>query len=466
MDVAHAVAEIAVSRTFSHLSDATVTAVRAALTDTLACSLAGTDAPGVGEAREAFTRLWHGEAATIWGGYGTSAAPFAAILNAASLHALDYDDTDDKVPLHANSVVLPALFAYMEEHRILCHGREFLTALAVGIDGAMRIGRAGGPKARKGWNYSVISGGIGAILAIARLGRWDVATTVSALGHQLAQTSGSLQSIIDGSLAKRFQPAMLAKDAIFAATLAEAGVDGPRNVFEGRAGFFALYQDGDFDRQILLDGMESCALVTDLSLKPYPTCRFTHAAIDVAIQMHGRGIRLADIRELRIKPSGQAAHMTGRRFDYRTAGVVDAQFSIAYSASVALARGAVRIDDITLENIRQPEIGTFVAMHVVVEPNPEVDFLSMAPVILEADLANGDTVRVVGSDVSGSPDRPLTREQLASKVTDCLSYGKSSVSSAELINSVDALPDTASLVPLIDLLGRPKNRPASALKSA
>ena len=47
------------------------------------------------------------------------------------------------------------------------------TALAVGLDGAMRVGRAGGPKGSRGWNYSVVSGCMGAVLAIARLRRWD-----------------------------------------------------------------------------------------------------------------------------------------------------------------------------------------------------------------------------------------------------------------------------------------------------
>jgi 2-methylcitrate dehydratase PrpD len=456
MDIANYIAENAVSRSFSHFSDDTVAAVLAALTDTLAVSLAGTNAPGVGAARAAFSRWWQGDGATIWGGHGRIAAPFAAVLNAASLHALDYDDTDDKVPIHANGVVLPALLAYMEERNIRCDGQAFITALTVGIDGAMRVGRAGGPKARKGWNYSVISGGIGTILAIARLAGWDAGTTVSALGHQLAQTSGSLQSIIDGSLAKRFQPGMVAKDAIFAATLAEAGVDGPRNVFEGRAGFFALYQDGDFDRDTLLGGMESCALVTDLSLKPYPTCRFTHASIDVGIELHRKGIRLDDIRHMRIMPSGQAVNMTGRKFDHRTAGVVDAQFSVAYTTAVGLARGAVRIADITLDTIRQPEIGTFVASKVAVEADPDVDFLSMAPVTIEVSLNSGETLRIVGANVSGSPEKPLSEADLAAKVTDCLTSNRSSVTTDELIGAVHDLPRAASLGRLMALLARPE----------
>lgn len=463
MDLAYTLAATANSRRYADLSAETVLSTQAALADTLGCALGGTTAPGVGEARQGFARHWPGGSVTIWGGYGKAASPMAAVLNAASLHALDYDDTDDKVPLHANSVLLPALLAYIEERGIACDGRAFLTALAVGIDGAMRIGRAGGPKARKGWNYSVISGGIGTILALGNIAGWDTDTTVSALGHQLAQTSGSLQSIIDGSLAKRFQPGMLAKDTLFAATLAEAGVDGPRNVFEGRAGFWALYQDGQYDRDLLLAGQETCSLVTDLSLKPYPTCRFTHASIDIGIAMHRQGLRPEQIRQLRIRPSGQAVNMTGRKFDHQTAGVVDAQFSVAYATSVALARGAMKIDDITLDQIRRSSVGGFVAERVVVEANPDVDFLSMSPVVIEAELMNGQTVRFDGPDVSGSPAKPMTRAQLHDKVDDCLRSNRATVAAGELLSAVDDLPDARSLTPMIGLLARPQAGQQSAV---
>ena len=238
-DAGEQLAAAVVDQVFERLDPDTVEVALDVLFDTLACALGGLTAPGVPEARKAFT-AWGPGQATVWGTTDTAPAPFAAVANAGALHALDYDDTDDKVPLHAASVVLPALLADLEERRPDCGGREFLTALVVGLDGAMRVGRAGGPKGSRGWNYSVISGGMGAALAVSRLRRWDTATTLSLLGHQLAQTSGSLQSIIDGTLAKRFQPAVVAKDVLFGAALVAAGVDGPRQVFDGRAGFANL----------------------------------------------------------------------------------------------------------------------------------------------------------------------------------------------------------------------------------
>ncbi|MDO9433962.1 MmgE/PrpD family protein [Hydrogenophaga sp.] len=442
MDLSQILADNAVSRRFEDLSAATVDATTEAMIDSLACAVAGLHAPGIPEARDAFQR-WGTSGCAVWGGFGHAPAPFAALLNASAMHALDYDDTDDKVPLHANGIVLPVLLADVEENHPDCDGKEFLTALAVGIDGAMRVGRAGGPKASRGWNYSVISGGIGAVLAVARLRHWDAKTTCDALGHQLAQTSGSLQSIIDGSLAKRFQPAMVVKNVLVATAMAQAGIDGPRNIFDGKAGFINLYQDGKFDREFVSKDMAGCALVDDLSLKPYPACRFTHAPIDLALELHQRGLRMADVKHLRIRVSGQAVNMVGRKFDCRTANVVDAQFSIAYTAALGLERGVLKIADFSEEAIRDERIGAFAAEKITIEAGESLPFLGMVPVYFEAELVNGSRVDIETTTVCGSPEKRMTENQFRAKLTDCLAYGNSAITTDVLLATVRALKNGA-----------------------
>lgn len=453
MDIAYLLAGNAVSRNYAHLSPLTIASTSDSLIDSLACGLAGRNAPGLAAARQALAR-WGNQDCTLWGGFGRSSAPCAAFLNAGSMHALDYDDTDDKVPLHANSVVLPALLADVEENRPDCSGRAFLTALAVGLDGAMRIGRGGGPKGSRGWNYSVVSGCMGAVLAIANLRRWNTEKTVHALGHQLAQTAGSLQSIIDGSLAKRFQPALMAKSVLMSAALAEAGIDGPLNVFEGKAGFIKLYQDGQFDLESMRVDLERCGLVDDLSLKPYPACRFTHAAIDLALVMHQEGLRRKDVKKIRALVSGQAFNMVGRNYDPRSATVVDAQFSIAYTAAVALGKGSVLIGDFSETAIRNEEVGGFAAQNMQIVADEQVPFLGMAPVRFEVQLNDGRLLEFATTTVSGSPEKRMTPAQFRAKVEDCLAFGHSSVSPDELIDGVRALHEDAPTAGLLKLLDR------------
>lgn len=450
-ELAQTLAASAVSRRFSDLSAQTVDATVDAVIDSLACALAGVHAHGLPEARRALSS-WGTGACSVWGGFGGAPAPVAAFLNAVSMHALDYDDTDDKVPLHACGMVLPGLFADIQENHPDCAGQEFLTAVAVGVDAAMRVGRGGGPKGSRGWNYSVISGSVGALLAIARLRKWSESMAVDGLGHQLTQTAGSLQSIIDGALAKRFQPAMMVKNVLFSAALAQEGIGGPRNVFDGKAGFINLYQDGKFSKDGIEPGLAQCNLVDDLSLKPYPACRFTHAPIDLALEMHAQGIRPADVRHIRIRVSGQAVNMVGRKYDPQTAGIVDAQFSIAYTVAVGLARGAVLIGDFTDATIHDEVIGAFAQHQITIEADPQVPFLGMVPVAFDVELGNGQTLALRTEVVAGAPEKRMTAAQLRAKVVDCLRHGQSAVDPDELIETVRGLRTGGPVSSLLRLL--------------
>jgi 2-methylcitrate dehydratase PrpD len=453
-DLANDYAAPALQLKYEDLGAETIDATLDALYDTLAVALGGLNAPGIPEVRRALSR-WGGGSSSIWGGYGTAPAPFAALINAGALHALDYDDTDDAVPLHANSVFLPALIADMEERDADVDGREFVTTVAAGIDGAMRIGRAGGPKGSRGWNYSVISSGFGAVLGIARSRSWTLETTVNALGHQLAQTSGSLQSIIDGALAKRFQPAMVSKDVLVGVALTEAGIDAARNVFEGRAGFINLYQDGKLDAETLVKGAEHASLVPALSLKPYPACRFTHAPIDIALQMRDRGVTMDDVDTILYSVSGQAVNMVGRDFDPSSANVVDAQFSIAYTISVALETGSVLIGDFDPETFRNSRAGRFARDRVRVEANADIPFLGMAPVGVTVRFKNGREETFNTTSISGSPEKRMTEAQLKAKAVDCLARSGAAVTAEELWSTVRDLKDGAPLKNLLELLRRP-----------
>jgi hypothetical protein len=89
--------------------------------------------------------------------------------------------------------------------------------------------------------------------------------------------------------------------------------------------------------------------------------------IDLALEMHARGIRPADVRHIRIRVSGQAVNMVGRQYDPQTAGIVDAQFSIAYTVAVALERGAVLIGDFTETTIHEAKTGEFAARRITIE---------------------------------------------------------------------------------------------------
>ncbi|HDN74102.1 MAG TPA: NAD-dependent epimerase/dehydratase family protein, partial [Archaeoglobus sp.] len=53
---------------------------------------------------------------------------------------------------------------------------------------------------------------------------------------------------------------------------------GTKNVLEGDFGFFKLYEGNDYDKDILLNDLGEDFRGMELSIKPYPCCRMTHAS--------------------------------------------------------------------------------------------------------------------------------------------------------------------------------------------
>ena len=68
-----------------------------------------------------------------------------------------------------------------------------------------------------------------------------------------------------------------------AVQLAQRGIRGAQNVFDGVDGLFRTYLSGGYDPARLRNELGTRWEFLDLSYKPYPCCRFDHTAIDAAL---------------------------------------------------------------------------------------------------------------------------------------------------------------------------------------
>src|SRR6201981_3114572 len=98
-----------------------------------------------------------------------------------------------------------------------------------------------------------------------------------------SHAAGNRQCILDGALTKRMQAGQASSAGSFSALLAQTGFTGARNVFNGRFGFFELYQPNGYDASVLLRDLGPAFRGQALSHKPYPCGRPLHAAIDAAL---------------------------------------------------------------------------------------------------------------------------------------------------------------------------------------
>ena len=138
---------------------------------------------------------------------------FAAMINGAASHALDFDDVNKRLHGHPTVPVVPALLAVAEQKTI--SGRAFIDAFIVGYEVECLIGEMMGlDHYDHGWHATATLGTFGAAAGCARLLGLDADKTAMALGIAATQAAG-LKSMF-GTMCKPLHAGKAAMNGLMA----------------------------------------------------------------------------------------------------------------------------------------------------------------------------------------------------------------------------------------------------------
>jgi aconitate decarboxylase len=215
------------------------------LLDGVGCLLVGAQLPWSRTGVEAVTAL-DGEGASMIAGWGkTTSAPSAAMLNSSFIQGFELDDYFPPAPLHANSIVLPALMAAAGQKPDTT-GAQFLLGAILGYEVGPRVGLAlhGPQMLSRGWHSGVVFGPPAAAAAAGSLYGLTAAGFEDALGIAATQSCGLMSAQFE-SMVKRMQHGFAARNGLYAAALASGGYVGIKRVFErGYGGFLSVFGEG------------------------------------------------------------------------------------------------------------------------------------------------------------------------------------------------------------------------------
>ena len=148
---------------YDDLPDDVVKVANQCILDWFGCATAGAKEPLSGILRDVFGHR-SGEC-TVIGSDLKLDAQTAALLNGASGHALDYDDTGSRTHCHSTAPVIPAALSVAEE--LGASGKELVTAFVVGVEVLGRIANSmGGDHYATGWHTTATYGAFGATAAV------------------------------------------------------------------------------------------------------------------------------------------------------------------------------------------------------------------------------------------------------------------------------------------------------------
>src|ERR1700691_5643854 len=228
----------------------------------------------------------------------TLTAAGAAMVNGTAAHGEDFDDTFEGGPVHAGAVIVPAVLAACERHKL--DGSSALLGIAVGVETMCRLSLVAPTLTHKaGFHPTAIFGAMGAAAGVGAAFKLNPRQMVDALGTAASMASGIIEYLAEGAWTKRLHAGWAAQSGIRAALLGRAGFLGPRTVFEGVHGFFhAFAHTTKGDYEALIGGFGQKWVTETLAFKAYPCGTMTHPYIDCARALAARGIMPGAIREM------------------------------------------------------------------------------------------------------------------------------------------------------------------------
>ena len=178
--------------------------------DGVGCALIGAHLPWSETAAKAVFDMEPAGSCSVFGWDKKLSGSAAVLLNSTFIQGFELDDYHSSAPLHSCALLLPALFAAVEQLRsstpwaVPISGEAFLLATIIGLETGPRIGLAlGGAKILShGWHSGAVFGGPSVALAVSKLLSLSRRQMEWAVGTACTQ-AGGLMSAQFGSMAKR-----------------------------------------------------------------------------------------------------------------------------------------------------------------------------------------------------------------------------------------------------------------------
>lgn len=249
---------------------------RLSLFDWIVCGLAGRDEPVARILRGMVTQESGAPQASLFGG-GAAPMRAASLVNGATSHALDYDDTHFAHVGHPSVAIYPAALAVAEARNL--SAKSVIEAFAIGAEASIRLGLAlGAGHYERGFHQTATAGAFGAAVAAGRLMGLDRDGMRRALGLCATRASGLKSQF--GTMGKPYNAGIAASNGVECALLAQAGLSAPDDGVAGPQGFVPTHSDGSDIAAAFALPVSERFLLADVKHKLHACCHGTHAMIE------------------------------------------------------------------------------------------------------------------------------------------------------------------------------------------
>jgi 2-methylcitrate dehydratase PrpD len=329
----------------------------------------------------------------------------AALLNGISSHIFDFDDTHLRTVIHPSGPVASAILAYSEHTPV--SGRDFVNALALGIEVECRLGNSVYPEHYDvGWHITGTTGVFGAAAAIGKLLGLDTEHMSWAFGLAATQPVGLREMF--GTMTKSFHPGRAAQNGMTAALLAAKGYSSSTQSIEAKRGWANVLSTAHNYAEIT-EGLGETYEILKNSYKPFACGIVIHPTIDACVQVREKEKISADqiesvdlsVHPLVLELTGKTAPQSG----------LEGKFSVYHAAAAALIEGDGGETQFSDRAVQDPNI---IALRkrvtAVVDP-----LIASDEARISVKMRNGQVIDLHVLHAIGSVARPMSQADLEHK---------------------------------------------------
>jgi 2-methylcitrate dehydratase len=336
--LAETLAGYAVDLSYEDLPPQVARTAKRIVLDTLGCAIGGHTAGPSRIAQKLAGAVSAKPAATVLCTGIKTSPDLAVFANGVMIRYLDFNDGYIGLGSGHPSDLLAALLTPAELAGR--SGRDLITATVLAYEIFCKVADVLDTRGI-GLDHSTIIG-LAAVIGAGRL----MGLTREQLVHAIGITVGGNTAINQGRVGtlsnwKAFASAEACRKAIFSAQLAQAGMTGPSQVFEGRDGFFNVISRGAFALPKLGGGGEPFGIRRAFT-KRFALGQYSQTVAQAAVEARQHFGDPAEIREVNIRVSRTAIRIMADSPDkWRPKTHETADHSMPYSAGVALMYGSV-----------------------------------------------------------------------------------------------------------------------------
>jgi len=369
-----------------------------------------------------------------WAGSDSQSRHHRVLLAGALTHITETDDLHRESVTHPGCAVIPVALALGAENS--CSNAEVLDAVTRGFEAICRVGMSVGPQHYKVWHNTATCGPFGGAMAAAELLDLSLEQCVWALGNAGTQSSGLWEFLEDGAMSKHLHAGRAAQSGLMAAELASVNISGATKILEGEKGFYsALCSDPDPSRLALNN--EDPWQTHRTSIKPWPSCRHTHPAIDAAIEL-SNSLEGREVADVSVESYQAALDLCDR---VSPANEYQAKFSLQHCVASALQHG-----EVTLNSFGPNQRSALAEKTTAVSVHATDPFKSNYPDAWGARVtvktSDGTALHAERTHCKGDPELPLDAAAMQDKaVRLMLSAGLAEAECLDICNAVLAMPD-------------------------